>query len=92
MAQGFYTKKLLKRLREELGLDIPEDTVIHRTRAGRHQLAAGGWCWWISLRTGATIGSFYTVKELAKSPYLSSQVSEMSSQDLLIDPQETEVK
>ncbi len=35
------TKRFLKRLRDELGLKIPDDAHMVRTGAGRHQKSAG---------------------------------------------------
>jgi hypothetical protein len=37
--------RLVRRLREEHGIDIPATAHVLRTGAGRHQRAAGAWTW-----------------------------------------------
>jgi hypothetical protein len=41
------TQQLLKRLREELGIPLPEDTLVKRTRSGYLQKSAGAWSWFL---------------------------------------------
>jgi len=43
---------------------------IHRTRAGRHQLAAGGWRWWAEDGQIEICGSQWTLREVLRSPYV----------------------
>lgn len=63
------SQKLISRIREELKVDLPEDTVIRRTHAGRNQKGNGAWVWFLYSPTRSyisTYGSAYTVTELLK--------------------------
>lgn len=67
---SFYTKKLIRRLRE-MGFNIPEGTTVQRTYAGRHQRSAGAYSWTFqhidSKYFGVgNIGSMYLIKDLAR--------------------------
>lgn len=50
-------QRLISRLKNELNIDLgcPEDWEIVRTRAGRHQKAAGALSWFIQHRTSYDI-------------------------------------
>ncbi len=69
---GFYALKLLKRLREELKIKLPEGTFVEKLRPGRHQRAAGAWLWTLNnthvdrAARVSNIGSIFTVRELAR--------------------------
>lgn len=60
----------------ELGCNLPrEDYFIHRTKSGRHQVAAGAWKWFLDSRgdTQARIianrhGSGWQATEIARNP------------------------
>ena len=41
------SEKLMRRLRSELGMQVPIGTKIRRTYAGRNMLAAGAWRWFL---------------------------------------------
>jgi hypothetical protein len=64
--------RLLARLRRA-GLDLSDGAAIRRSYAGRHQLAAGAWRWWIEVTEDGRIrpldiGSHHTVAELLRCP------------------------
>ena len=63
------SNRFLKRLRG-MGLQISERAEIRRTRAGRHQRAAGAWSWWIHdpEYIGRTTGGYETVGQLLYCP------------------------
>jgi hypothetical protein len=72
---SFYTEKLIERCREELKLNLPEGTTIRRTKAGRHQKAAGAWSWYFWHPDHPhliNIGGYDTVKNLARAKKLVS--------------------
>lgn len=74
MALGFYSKKLIARCKAELGIDLPCDVWIYRTRAGWNGLSAGAfkWTFWSETKplVCSNIGSQYTVKECAMATLL----------------------
>ncbi len=69
---GFYGKKLVQRVREELNINLPSDVRIRPCRPGPATRSAGGFSWvfeseetWLQ-----TVGSQYTVRECAMTPIL----------------------
>lgn len=67
------SEKLQRRMRQELSLEMPADSAIRRTYAGRHQRAAGAFIWTLETedrRSGFfgwhVVGSQYTVRELMR--------------------------
>jgi len=68
------SRRLIRRLRNELGLDIPEDTPFYRTYSGHWQRKRGAWSWWFSVESGPLsryqIGSPYSMTYLMKYPKL----------------------
>ena len=61
------SERLLDRLRDELGLDIPTDATIERTYAGHWQKLAGAFVWTVVKEPAyPVIGSGYTVTKLLK--------------------------
>ncbi len=69
---GFYGRKLVHRVREELKIDLPTDVRIRPCRPGWATRSAGGFSWifesdvtWLG-----SLGSQYTVRECAMSPKL----------------------
>ena len=66
------SETLLRRLRDELLLKIPPTASIHRTRAGKHQMAAGSWLWWVD--ENPSIGSYCRVTDLIKTPILTADI------------------
>jgi len=67
-----HSERFVKRLREELKLDIPEDWYIERTYAGHHQKSAGAWSSSIRSPTRYTfeIGLYVPILDLLKCPNL----------------------
>ena len=69
------------------GIDCPPDVQIRRTRAGRHQKAAGAWLWFLwsnsSWSRNGCIGSHYTVREIARGPFTIS----IHNSDVSLDPE-----
>ena len=64
--------------------DLYVDPVIYRTRAGRHQKAAGAWLWFMkSTSRSYTVGSQTRVTELMRCP---GWTVEKDSMDIHIDP------
>jgi hypothetical protein len=67
------SQKLINRIKKELGLDLPEDTEIRRTRAGSWQKSGGALSWFLYAKSDAQIsnyGSTETVGELLKAKEL----------------------
>jgi hypothetical protein len=64
--------RLIRRLREKHGIDIPDSAYVRRTGAGRHQLAGGAWRWHMFASDDAghlvlmPYGSQYTITELLR--------------------------
>lgn len=79
--------RLLERLRV-MGLAIPTDAEIRRTRAGVHQRRAGAFSWYIVNGDGAEmrIGSQYPVTELMTRPRLMATRAWGVHEDIHIDP------
>ncbi len=86
MVLGFYSRKLIERCRSELGIDLPDDVYIYRTRAGWNNLSAGAFRWTFESKTNPlmcnNIGSQHTVKECARAARL---VIDNSREDVCID-------
>ena len=90
------TDKLIKRLNEEHGMNIPADVYVRRTYAGHWQLSAGAWRWHfecqdrdINFRVNV-IGSQWTIKELLEAPFLSIYNPQWG--DIEIIPEDKEPK
>lgn len=63
--------RLVRRLREEHDLDLEDDLSMFRTRAGRHQRAAGAWAWFVlDSKNREVLASQYPISELVKAPKL----------------------
>lgn len=65
--------KLLEKIRQDTGMDIPEGTVIKRTFAGRRQLQAGAISWFMYHRDHSHLldyGSCEPVTSLLKAKKL----------------------
>ena len=77
--------RLLARLRVA-GLAIPDYATIHPSRAGRHQLSAGAWRWFVVTKDKrpVNIGSWHTVAELLTVPRLTWTTDEYG--DVTIEP------
>lgn len=61
--------KIRERLATEHNITLPDDTELHRSRAGRSGLATGQWSWslWsITMRDG--LGSQWTATDLLRCP------------------------
>lgn len=61
--------KIRERLATEHNITLPEDTELHRSRAGRSGLARGQWSWslWsMTMRDG--LGSQWTAADLLRCP------------------------
>jgi len=66
---GQKARRLFRRLREELGIDVPEDAFIRRTYAGRNQKSAGAFVWFLESRSNVIwppMGSSWPVTDLLK--------------------------
>jgi hypothetical protein len=83
--------RLLARLRR-MGLEIPAQAYVRRSYAGRHQLSAGAWRWWIeSDGVCLHIGSQYTVAELvAADTLIASPLAGSSPVETSIDTRKAE--
>jgi hypothetical protein len=69
------SEKLIQRIKTELGIDIPDGTIVKTLHTGRHQKAAGAWSWSLynSLFTQSDMsryGSSYTVAQCLKAKKL----------------------
>jgi hypothetical protein len=92
------SERLLARLRDELGLDLPEDTVIRRTYAGYWQRSRGAWSWFATQADGTpfkspdgfsySVGSQYPVGRLLQCQEpMATRDNKMSyDRDISIDP------
>lgn len=61
--------KIRERLATEHNINLPDDTELHRTRAGRSGLTTGQWSWslWsMTMRDG--LGSQWTATDLLRCP------------------------
>lgn len=66
---GFYARKLIARMKEDLGWILPEDVRICRCNPGPSTRAAGGFSWVFQSPSRPmlqTIGSQWAVKECAR--------------------------
>jgi hypothetical protein len=68
-------QKFFQRLRNELGLNIPDDAYTRRTGAGRHQRSAGAWTSTIRSKSNPIfeIGLWRPVAELVRCPNLETE-------------------
>jgi len=66
------TQRFLKRLRDELGIDIPADAYVHRTYAGYWQRSRGAWTSVVRSKTNLffEVGIWCPIRELLKCPNL----------------------
>jgi len=74
---GFYTRRLIRRLKDEKGLKIPDDIGICRCNPGWSTLSAGGFKWTFKSYDNPwwnDVGSQYTIREcaMAKQLFLNS--------------------
>lgn len=82
--------RLLKRLHDELGIELPEQAEIHRTHAGRIQRSQGAWSWFAHIplefyRAGQPqVGSHWPVGMLLSARRL--EKSKAPWGDIEIDP------
>ena len=73
---GFYSKKLIRRCREELNIALPDDVIVRCCRPSWSSRSAGAFSWVFESKkkpmfSGAgDIGSQYTVRECAMSETL----------------------
>lgn len=70
---GFYGRKLIRRLREEFGLKIPDDIRIRPCRPGWATRSSGGFNWTFESKTRpefSCVGSQHTVRECAMADQL----------------------
>ena len=83
------SEKLLKRLKEELNLDIQRNAYIKRTYAGYWQKSQGAFLWYVYNSDGivSNIGSCYRISDLLKSDKLEISTS---WEDIEIFPKEKE--
>jgi hypothetical protein len=89
------SQRLLGRLRDELGLDIPGSAQVRRTYAGSTQLAQGAWKWFVlyegdSYRGRPDVGSHYSVADILGSARIQATddmwVGRPTGQSYSIDP------
>lgn len=82
------SERLVARLREECGLELPEGAYAARTFAGRHMLSAGAWRVRLCEADGMPIqpltGSHWTVTELVRAERI--EVTTNRFGDRSIDP------
>ena len=86
---GFYGRKLVRRLFEENGLELPSDVSIRPCRPGWSTRSAGGFNWVFESKIKpwfGDVGSQYTVRECAMAPTLT--VSSGRCGDTFIDPED----
>ena len=65
---GFYSKKLIGRLKDEYGFEFPNDIQIRRCNPGWSTISAGGFRWTFQSIEDIlfnSVGSQHTVKECA---------------------------
>lgn len=67
MAKGM-VEKLVKKIHDDVGLECYPST-FYRTRAGKHQKAAGAFVWIIETKEHGYIGSIYPASECIKKEY-----------------------
>lgn len=72
-------ERISKRLRAECGVQIPPETKLHRTYAGREQKSRGGWVWFVLTEDGREIGSQISVTDLLKADKLDVHTDENNS-------------
>jgi hypothetical protein len=86
--------RLLKRLRDELGIELPEQAEIRRTHAGRVQRSQGAWSWFVHIPLEAykggqpQVGSHWQIRQLMAARRL--EVSKAPWGDLEIGPEAAE--
>ena len=85
--------KAIVRIRERMlvdhGIDLPVDTEIRRTHAGRAMKSAGAWSWSLwspSSPRDANYGSHYPATELLKCRNWEIELDNYTSPDKSIDP------
>ena len=66
------TQRFLKRLRNELNIDVPPDAYVKRTYAGHLQRSAGAWTAFFKSKTNPffEIGLWCPIRDLLKCPNL----------------------
>lgn len=73
------SERLLIRLKDELGLNIPPGSIIRRTYAGHWLRSGGAFSWMVEGPDGRSIipeiGSSFRVKDLLKAPALTIEDS-----------------
>jgi hypothetical protein len=67
-------EKLVKRLREECEIDIPEQYDFKRTYAGQIERLRGAWSWFIldGINGHEIVGSQYPARELVRAPRITA--------------------
>lgn len=90
MAQPRPIERLITRLNEECGTDMPLNCELRRTYSGRHQRAAGAWSWWITPHAGRwkghAVGGYASVTELLRAKGLTMGESSDWQRDWIVDP------
>ncbi len=76
-------QRVLYRLRDELGLDIPQDAKVVRTYVGRWQKGGGAFLWYV-FNGKSIIGSQYTMTNLLK--YKQWEIDSAMYDDIAIVP------
>ena len=71
-----------------MGLVIPEQITICRTRAGRHQKSVGAWSWYLVDGEGGDlgIGSAWPATDIVRSRTISWYVSPQCTGDVVLFP------
>lgn len=79
--------KIRNRLATEHNITLPDDTELHRTRAGRWGLARGQWSWSLwSITMTDGLGSQWTATDLLRCPEWSIEEPSRVSPDRSIYP------
>lgn len=89
MSRPTISERVVARLREQHGLDLPADTHIRRLHSGWAMKAAGAWSWSLWSPTEpdkVSYGSQWAATDLLKCKHWQIDTPNRSTPDLAIEP------